>query len=169
MGVLSSSDPALRGLWRRWPTNAFASRGKFDLATGVRDQLPPLAGIEQFWGRTVVHCPYCDGWELRDRPVAVYAQGDNAMHLTKMVCNLTADVVLCTGGPRRLREQDEQLLSRHGVQVVDVPIQRLHGEGDRLTTLEFTNGSTLERAALFVQTTRTQPGDLLRQVGCALG
>jgi thioredoxin reductase len=105
---------------------------------------------------------------VRDRPLAVYAQGEDALHLTKLVRALSADVVLCTGGPGRVAEADAQWLSRHGVQMVDVPVRRLLGDGDRLHTIEFVNGTVLARDALFVQTTRTQPGDLWRQIGCRL-
>src|SRR5215210_6702741 len=76
------------------------------LATGVRDILPPLAGIEQFWGTSVVHCPYCHGWEVRDQPIAVLSTSEIAIHFVHLLLNWSRDLVLCTNGFGQLTEAE---------------------------------------------------------------
>ena len=138
------------------------------LATGLRDELPPLPGIEHLWGRSVFHCPYCDGWEQRDQPMAIYGNGEDALHLARLLRNLTPDVVICTGGPATLSEQQQARLLAHGVRIVETPIVRLVGEGDQLREIVFADGTVLARQALFIRPNSVQSTPLPAQLGCAL-
>jgi len=95
---------------------------------GLRDTLPPLANIEQFWGRSVFHCPYCDGWEVRDQPLAIYGNGEVALHKAKLLRNLTADLVICTGEPATFSDAERQLLLRHAIQIIETPMVCLEGQ-----------------------------------------
>ncbi|MCX6047827.1 MAG: NAD(P)/FAD-dependent oxidoreductase [Chloroflexi bacterium] len=138
------------------------------LAMGLRDGLPPLANIEKFWGRSVFHCPYCDGWEVRDQPVALYANGDRALHVAKLLRNLTADLVICTGEAATFSDAQRQLLLAHDIQIIETPIARLAGQDAQIQSILFADGTELARRALFIQPSSTQHSDLAAQVGCAL-
>lgn len=138
------------------------------LAMGVRDQLPDLANVEQFWGRSAVHCPYCDGWEVRDQPLAIQGNGEGALHRAKLLLNLTADLVICTDGPATFNEDEWQFLRARGVRVIETPLVGLEGEGDQLHTLHFADGSTLARHALFLNLKTSQHPDLVATLGCAV-
>ena len=111
------------------------------LAHGLRYDPPPLPGIEKLWGRSVFHCPFCDGWEVRDRPLAVHGNGPEAAESALFISNWSRDVVLCTDGPARLNGE-RALLANAGVRVREEPIRKLAGSEGRLDRVEF-----LERAA----------------------
>lgn len=138
------------------------------LATGLHDTLPPLPNVEQFWGSSVFHCPFCDGWEIRDQPVAIYNNGDAAIHVAKLLRHLTPDLVLCTGAEATFSTADRQMLLARGVRIIETPVARLEGSEGQLEALLFTDGTRLERRALFIHPKTSQRGDLVENLGCAL-
>jgi len=109
------------------------------LAHGLRYDPPPLPGIDPLWGRSVFHCPFCDGWEVRDRPLAVQGSGPEGARSALVVAGWSRDVVLCTDGPARLNGE-RRALARAGVRVREEPIRRLTGREGRLERIEFDSG-----------------------------
>jgi thioredoxin reductase len=138
------------------------------IATGVYDPLPPVAGLEELYGTSVHHCPFCDGWEVRDRPLAVYGRGGAGARFAVKMTRWSANVVLVTDGPSRLRLADRELLAAHGVEVRSEPIARLEGKGGRLQRIVFAAGEALDRAALFFVTRPQQRSDLAERLGARL-
>lgn len=137
------------------------------LATGVVDELPPLEGVERFYGVSVHHCPYCDGWEERDKPIAIYGKGHDGAALTCELTGWSRDLALCTDGPTELAEHDRERLRRLGIPVREERIARLEGTDDgRLERIVFADGAALPRAALFFQTGQHHRADFARQLGC---
>jgi thioredoxin reductase len=137
------------------------------LAHGLRYDPPPLPGVEGLWGRSVFHCPFCDGWEVRDRPLAVHGSGPEAAHSALVVSAWSRDVVLCTDGPARLNGE-RAALERAGVRIREEPIRELAGRDGRLQRIEFADGRPERRDALFVRTHRDQPNGLAAALGCRL-
>jgi thioredoxin reductase len=120
------------------------------VTTGLVDELPDVRGLRERWGREVVHCPYCHGWELRDRPIGVLATGPRAMHQVQLFRQLTDDLVLfthTTPGPND--EEAEQLLARD-VRVITGRVESLEIADDRLTGVRLADGSFVAREALVV-------------------
>jgi thioredoxin reductase len=137
------------------------------LAHGLRYEPPPLEGIDPLWGRSVFHCPFCDGWEVRDRPLAVHGSGPEAARSALVVAGWSRDVVLCTDGPARLNGE-RPALARAGVRVREEPVRQLVGRDGRLERIEFAAGPAERRDALFVRTNRGQPNGLAAALGCRL-
>lgn len=137
---------------------------KLLIATGVVDQLPALAGIDRFYGAGVHHCPYCDGWELRDQPLAAY--GKTAAGLAASLKTWSPDVVLCTGGPAHLKPEDAARLDRLGIPVYRQKIDRLEG-AERLEQIVFADGTVLPRRGLFFSAGQTQRSPLASDLGCS--
>jgi thioredoxin reductase len=135
------------------------------LAHGLRYDPPPLPGIEALWGRSVFHCAFCDGWEVRDRPLAFHGSGPGAVRSALVLAGWTDDVVLCTDGAP---DTDGPLLAAAGVRVRTEPIARLAGNDGRLRRIEFSHGPAERREALFVNTRRDQPNRLAAALGCEL-
>lgn len=102
------------------------------LATGVVDDLLAIDGIERLWGRTVVHCPHCHGWELRDQPTAVRASSSLDVLLALKVAHLSEDVIVCLNGGPALSPNDDAMLKAAGIAVRPEPIIRIEAEGDQL-------------------------------------
>jgi thioredoxin reductase len=137
------------------------------LAHGLRYDPPALPGIEPLWGRSIFHCPFCDGWEVRDRPLAVHGNGSAAAQSALFVSGWSGDVVLCSDGPANLNGERE-LLEAAGVRLREEPLRRLVGRDGRLERIEFEHGPDEARDALFVRTRREQPNGLAAGLGLRL-
>ena len=136
------------------------------LATGVIDELPPLPGLDELYGRSVFHCPYCDGWECRDRRLAVYGRGQSGMGLAAKLSLWSRDLVLCTDGPHELTAEQLAALGKIGLRVTTEPIARLEGGAGQLRAVHFADGSQLERDAMFVVARQVQTSHLAARLGC---
>ena len=142
------------------------SARKLLLATGVRDELPELEGMKNFYGLSVFHCPYCDGWEMRDQPLAVYGNGENGSGLSLELLLWSPDLVLCTDGPSQLTAEQTERLAHHGIEIREDKISRLEGRDGVLEYIVFANGERLARRAMFFSSGQTQRSDLAKQLGC---
>jgi thioredoxin reductase len=134
------------------------------LAVGVRDILPDIEGLASLWGRGVLHCPYCHGWEVRDEPLALYASGAVAMDMAPLILQWSRDLLLCTGGGD-LAPADRETLLRLGVRIIDTPVQRLEG-GESLERIIFADGRAEQRHALFLRPAQQVASDLAQRLGC---
>lgn len=143
----------------------FACR-KLLLATGVKDDLPPIDHITDYYGRSIFHCPYCDGWELRDKPLAIYGQGENGTGLALELTAWSRDLVLCTDGEGTLSETELARLKVHSVEVRQQKIAGLEGEGGSLQKINFVDGSSVARSGMFFSTGEKQHSDLAHRLGC---
>ena len=141
---------------------------KILIATGVVDQLPAIAGIDQFWGKSVHQCPYCDGWELRGAPVAVYGRRSRGLEMARALTAWTSDIALCTDGRAGFSDEVRTHLKRNGVEVIEEGIVKLEGQGGQLEALLFNGGRRLPRRALFFDTPCVSRLDLARKLGCQI-
>ncbi len=144
------------------------SSRKLLLATGVVDHLPEIAGIESFYGHSVWHCPYCDGWEVRDQPLAIYGRAEHGKGLALELLAWSKDLVLCTDGPAGLDSDERERLSHYGIEIREERIARLEGESGRLERIVFTNGEKISRRGMFFSTGNEQRCDLASRLGCEL-
>ena len=141
---------------------------KLLIATGVSDNVPNLAGIGELYGRSVFHCPYCDGWEIRDQPIAIYGQGERGYGLSLELTAWSRDLVLCSDGPSGLEDHQLDRLRRSGIAIREDRIARLEGDAGILRRIVFTGGHSLERRALFFTTGQTQQSELAKGLGCSI-
>lgn len=142
------------------------SSRKVLLATGVVDQVPDIEGFAALYGRSVFHCPYCDGWELADRPIAVYGRERHGLELALELTIWSRDLVLCTDGQADLGDADREDLSRHGIIVREERVASLEGTNGMLERIRFVSGDALAREALFFSTGQQQGSDLPAKLGC---
>jgi thioredoxin reductase len=137
------------------------------VTTGLRDDVPDIAGVHERWGRDLLHCPYCHGYEVRDQPLGVLGGTPDAVAHALLVRQWSDDVVFFAHGAALSAEDREQLVAS-AVGVVDEPITRLAVEHDRLTGVELESGQVVPRRAVFVRP-RFVPNDtLLTGLGCAV-
>ncbi len=144
-------------------TAGFAA--KVLLATGIVDQLPGLAGIEELYGLSIHHCLYCDGFEYAGKRVAAYGKADKGVDLALMMKHWMADVVVCSDGTTVSAAAAESL-KKHGIPLRVEPIRFLHGIKGQLKTIRFTSGPDLDREGLFFSTGCNQASDLSQRLGC---
>jgi thioredoxin reductase len=141
---------------------------KLLLTTGVVDDLPRIPGLSELYGVSVHHCPYCDAWEWRDQPMAVYGSGETGSGLALGLTVWTSDLVLCTDGATRLDKRVRRRLARHRIEVYEEKIARLEGEKGRLERIVFRDGISINRCALFLAIGQHQHSELARRLGCRL-
>lgn len=143
---------------------------KLVLATGVADGPPERRGFRELWGRGVYNCPYCHGWEVRDRPLAVLNPTEHAAGQVALVRNWSRDLVLLTDGPAGLGEDDRRKLRALGVPVREERISHLEGdpEGEELRRVVFEDGASLERAGVFHVPPQRQRSPLAESLGCGI-
>jgi thioredoxin reductase len=141
---------------------------KLILATGMVDVLPEIPGLRELWGASVIHCPYCHGWEYRGKPWAVLVPPEAAIETATLLFGWTRELTLLTDGPSRLTPEDRAWLEKRGVEVVEGRVERLEGKGGRLRSILLEGGRRLEREVLFVRTQLRQSSDLPVRLGCEL-
>jgi thioredoxin reductase len=134
------------------------------LATGVEDELPEIEGFDELYGTSIHHCPYCDGWEHKDRALAAY--GPRAHGLALELLGWSRDVVVCSDGPAELSTEEHARLERNGILVREERVRRLASEDGRLRALVFEDGTELARDALFFATGQSQQSALAIALGC---
>jgi thioredoxin reductase len=139
---------------------------KLLIATGVRDNVPPIEGIEEMYGRSVFHCPYCDGWEIGDEPIAIYGRGERGYGLSLEMTAWSKDLVLCTDGPCDLDDDKRDKLQRNGIIIREERVARLEGTGGILERIVFADGGAIERRAMFFTTGQWQQSELAVNLGC---
>jgi thioredoxin reductase len=135
------------------------------LATGMDYRTPDLPGLRELWGRSVFHCPFCHGWEMRDRALAVLGGGDGGVHRALLLREWSDDVVLLGNGPAELGESDRERLAAAGIEVDERPVARLVERSGTLAAIEFADGSLLAREGLLVPVTVAQRSALATQLG----
>lgn len=139
---------------------------KLLLATGITDNLPQVAGFDGLYGVSAFHCPYCDGWENRDKRIVAYARGSEVLEFAFTLRPYTSDLILCTDGPCRLSEDERARLTRHGIPLIEKTLARLEGQNGQLTHIVFSDGEQLERDTLFFHLGQKQRSHLAAYLGC---
>jgi thioredoxin reductase len=140
------------------------------VATGLRDELPDVPGLRQRWGRDVLHCPYCHGYEVRDQPIGVLGgqSPDLSLHLALMLPQWSSDVVFFPHTDDLAPEHHEQLAAR-GVHIAEGRVERLVVHDDAVRGVELADGQVVPRAAVFVGPRFVPRDELLRGLGCEIG
>jgi thioredoxin reductase len=139
---------------------------KLLVATGVCDNLPDVPGIQELYGRSVFHCPYCDGWEIRDQPIAIYGKGDRGVGLALELTAWSRDLVLCTDGPGEIDDDDRAQLTRNGIAIREERVTALEGRDGILARIVFNAGDALPRRAMFFTAGQFQRSELAIRLGC---
>ncbi len=138
------------------------------LATGVEDVLPGIPGLAERWGQSVVHCPYCHGWERAGQTLGVLALNEWAVPQAVHVQRFSDDVTLYTSGEPALAADQQDLLKARGVSIREGQLVRLEGPGASLERLVFADGSTSACQGLFCHAPTRQRSDLAARLGCRL-
>jgi thioredoxin reductase len=139
---------------------------KLLIASGLFDSLPRIPGIDEFFGRSVFQCPYCDGWEMRNRKVAVYGRRQRGLHMARAMTAWARDIVLCTDGSAGYPAEQRRQLARNGIRIDGRRIARLEGSRGRLRAILFSDGSRLPRDTLFFDTPARGQSRLAESLGC---
>ncbi|MBO9582887.1 MAG: NAD(P)/FAD-dependent oxidoreductase [Flavobacterium sp.] len=137
-------------------------------ATGVRDLLPEIEGFAACWGISVLHCPYCHGYEVKNEKTAIIANGEMGYEYAKLISNWTKDLRLCTNGKSELTLEQTQTLKNHGVLILEEEIDSLaHSEG-YVSDIIFKNGEKVHIKAIYTKPPFEQHCNLPQEIGCEI-
>ncbi|MBO9701138.1 MAG: NAD(P)/FAD-dependent oxidoreductase [Sporocytophaga sp.] len=141
---------------------------KLIFASGIKDILPSINGIEECWGISVLHCPYCHGYEVKNETTGIIGNDVNAFDLTQLISNWTQDLTLYTNGPSKLSIEQTELLCKHMIKVDEHNILELvHSQG-QIKSILFTDGSYTEVKAIYVKAHFEQHCSIPISLGCEI-
>ncbi|KAF2332139.1 NAD(P)/FAD-dependent oxidoreductase [Flavobacterium nitrogenifigens] len=143
----------------------FSSR-KVLFATGVRDLLPEIEGFEACWGISVLHCPYCHGYEVKNEKTAIIANGEMGFEYAKLISNWTKDLRLCTNGKSELTSEQTQILKSQGVLILEGEIDSFEHTDGYIKNIIFKNGERVEVKAIYARPPFEQHCPIPATLGC---
>lgn len=148
--------------------NVYQSK-KLILATGLTDRLPEVKGINKFYGKSIYHCPYCDGWENNDKSIGVYAPTKSGIDVALTLTAWSKKITLYTDGKDYLRKKDKELITKNKISVVLDSISSFEGSGSQLKNIVFENGEKSFCEALFFSNGYDVQCHLVESLGCNTG
>lgn len=145
----------------------FAAR-KLVFATGIRDIMPPLSGFAECWGISVIHCPYCHGYEVRNQPTGILGNGEYAFEFATFIWNWTKELTVFTNGPSSLSSDQTEKLKRRNINVVEKEIQALEHTNGYLKRISFRDGGSTPINAVYARPAFEQHCAIPSILGCEL-
>ncbi|OPC55109.1 NAD(P)/FAD-dependent oxidoreductase [Elizabethkingia miricola] len=145
----------------------FSSR-KLILAAGIKDIMPDIKGFSESWGISVIHCPYCHGYEYRNEKTGIIANGDRAVHMASLINNLTKDLTILTSGSADFDAEQRAKLERHNIPVIEKRITEIGHQNGHVDNIVFEDGAKMNFKAVYAAIPFIQNCDIAEQLGCEL-
>ena len=139
---------------------------KLLIATGLQDNVPDIPGFKELYGKSVFHCPYCDGWEVQDKEIGVYAKNKNGFELALSLKAWSNNITYYADGRNKLKPSEVEMLSLNEIPIISYPIERLEAKNDRLEAVVFKTGESRQCDALFFVNGFKQQCNLVETFGC---
>jgi thioredoxin reductase len=164
-GRVASSEPADGGFTVTLEDGSRVGARRLLVTTGLVDELPDVPGVRERWGREVIHCPYCHGWEVRDQAIGILGSGPMSVHQALLFRQLTEDLTyFLHTAPEPTEEEAEQLAAR-GITVVEGEVASLEVREDRLTGVRLRSGEVVPRGAVVVSSRLAARAGILTDLG----
>jgi thioredoxin reductase len=141
---------------------------KLIFATGIKDIMPGIHGFEECWGISVIHCPYCHGYEFRGQKTAIMSNGNKAFHIASLVNNLTTEITLLTQGKAAFTGEELNRLQAHNIRITETAIAAIEHEQGQVKNVVFTDGSSAGFDAVYAAIPFIQHSDIPVSLGCEL-
>lgn len=141
---------------------------KLIFATGIRDIMPDIKGFAECWGISVVHCPYCHGYEIRNKKTGILANGEKALHYAGLVNNLTDNLTILTSGKDEFDEAQLVKLSKHNISIIEKEIVSIEHENGYIRKAIFKDGSAEAFDAIYAGLPFEQHSQIPADLGCEI-
>jgi len=141
---------------------------KLIFATGIKDIMPDIKGFAACWGISVIHCPYCHGYEVRGLKTGLLANGERAFHLSGMINNLTDDLTVLTNGKPDFDTEQLTIFEKNGISIDDREIDEIIHENGHVKSVIFKDGATRDFEAIYAAIPFEQHSDIPAKIGCEL-
>jgi thioredoxin reductase len=142
--------------------------GKLIFATGIRDLMPAIEGFAECWGISVIHCPYCHGYEVRGLRTGILANGEQAFDVARLISNWTKDLTVFTNGKTSLSDEQSLALQLHQITITEKEIQKLEHNNGHINTIFFKDGTKFTLSALYAPRPFEPQCRILETLGCDL-
>jgi len=137
------------------------------ISTGLKDVLPSIDDIHDYYGKSLFHCPYCDGWELRDKPlIVIIGEQVQGFHFIQTIYNWSRDLIVCTNGNPFQNSKQKGFLINKGIRIIECKIKKFAGKNGQMEKVVFENGESASRRGGFVMPQMIQASDFGKQLGC---
>lgn len=147
--------------------DVFTAR-KVLFATGVKDLLPEIKGFAECWGISVLHCPYCHGYEVKNEKTSIIANGEMGFEFAKLISNWTKDLRLCTNGKSELTLEQTEILKKNGVLISEEEIEAFEHNLGYVSNIVFKNGEKIDVKAVYARVPFKQHCPLPKDLGCEI-
>ncbi|MDO6516618.1 NAD(P)/FAD-dependent oxidoreductase [Zobellia uliginosa] len=141
---------------------------KMVFATGISDIMPEIKGFSDCWGISVVHCPYCHGYEIRNKKTGIIANGERAMHLASLVHNLTEHLTILTSEKAGFNAEQQMKLKKNNIKIIEKGISEVEHENGYITNVVFRDRSSENFDAIYASLPFTQHSDIPAQLNCSI-
>lgn len=141
---------------------------KIIFATGIKDNMPDIKGFSDCWGISVIHCPYCHGYEFRGKETGIFADGPKGFHLASMVNNLTDKLTLLTNSKADFTAEQTAKIKKNNIEIIETLISEIEHEKGHIKSVIFSDGTKKRFDALYAALPFIQHSDILTSLGCEL-
>ena len=141
---------------------------KLLFATGIKDIMPNIKGFSECWGISVIHCPYCHGYEFRHQKTGIIANGERAFHIASLVHNLTNSIIILTSGKADFNAEQLAKLNKHNIKIIETEISEIEHENGYIRNVVFSDSSKLDFTAVYAAVPFTQHSDIPFTLGCEI-
>lgn len=167
-GIAKSGTKLANGFEITTETNEKFTAKKLIFATGIKDILPEIKGFSECWGITIIHCPYCHGYEHRKQNTAIIGNGPKAFHLASMVNNLTKKVTILTNGKADFSTEQIEQLSKHSIKIIESEIAEIENKNGQIQNVIFKDNSKLSLKVAYGVIPFLQQSEIPVSLGCEL-
>lgn len=141
---------------------------KLIFATGVKDIMPNIENFSECWGRSIIHCPYCHGYEVRNQKTGILGNGEYGFEFSKMINNWTKDLTLYTNGKSTLTDEETNKLNDNNINIIELEIDKIIQTKGELESILFKDGSKSDLRALYSKLPVVQNTDIPEELECQL-
>ena len=141
---------------------------KLVFATGIKDIMPEIKGFSECWGISVIHCPYCHGYEVKNEKTGILANGNFAYHYAQLVRNLAKELTIFTNGQAEFTSEQKDKFAKHNISIIEKEIDELQHKNGNVHQIVFKDNSTFELKAIYSRPTFEQHCKIPEMLGCEL-
>jgi thioredoxin reductase len=167
-GLAISSTKTTNGFEVKTQSGDTFTGKKIILATGIKDILPEIKGAAECWGISMIHCPYCHGYEYRNEKTGILANGESAFELAKLISNWTKNLTVFTNGKSTLTKDQSEIISRKNVKINEYEIHSFAHNNGQIENIQFKDTSTISVKAIYARPSFIQHSGIPKALGCEL-
>ncbi len=167
-GLAIHGEKTTHGFEITTQTNKTFTSKKIIIATGIKDLLPDILGVKECWGTSIIHCPYCHGYEVKNKKTAILGNGDYGFEFSKMIYNWTKDLTLFTNGKSTLTEEQTQKLKHNNININEAEIKQIKHKHGFIENIVLKPNKTHRVEAMYLKAKFIQQSDIALKLGCEI-